>query len=211
MQTLLWNGFNPCAFVVWSLSLSPLISLYLSPTGFAALCMYVIPSQSPTLSSYSTQVLGPDSSVSYTIEPYTISACKPIFVHDNEHVLPLWHAGPSALSVPRCYFDHVSHVLHSWMSTIFFLTHSASLLQLVCFFYSETMICVQADYCLFLNMPPWDFSFFFNCKFPMKSITCVPFSSIRIPYCASSLTLPSVDHHQGFALLFALGFTYCRS
>lgn len=78
-------------------------------------------------------------------------------------------------------------------------------------FYSETMICVQADYCLFLNMPPWDFSFFFNCKFPMKSITCVPFSSIRIPYCASSLTLPSMDHHQGFALLFALGFTYCRS
>lgn len=27
------------------------------------------------------------------------------------------------------------------------------------FFYSETMIHVQADYCLFLNMTPWDFFF----------------------------------------------------
>lgn len=61
---------------------------------------------------------------------------------------------------------------------------------------------------MWLKNPPWGFSFFFNCNFSIKSLTAVPFLSVRTPDCTSSLCLlPTTSWELHY--FFSWEFTYC--
>lgn len=58
---------------------------------------------------------------------------------------------------------------------------------------------------MWLKNPLWGFSFFFNCNFSIKSLTAVPFLSVRTPDCTSSLCLlptTSWDLHYYYFFFF---------
>lgn len=195
-------NFSHCLHLLFPISL-PSVSL--------PLCTSVISSQFSRLSSYSNLVLGPDSSVSYTIESHITSSFKaPICTW-------LWVCITFVTCWSEC-SECPLLLIWPYHSCVIFLDgykHFSNTLRFPVtnnlLSYSETMVHVPPDYFLFLNMPPRDFPFFFNCNFSIKPLTAVPFLSVQIPDCTSSLSLSAVDHQLGFALFFALEFTYCSS
>lgn len=69
---------------------------------------------------------------------------KPIFVHDYEHVLHLQRADLSAMNVPRCWSDHITHLTYPGVTT--------SLFPACTFFHFFTMIHMPTDHCVLLNV-----------------------------------------------------------
>lgn len=131
---------------------------------------------------------------------------KPIFVHDYEHVLHLQRADLSAMNVPRCWSDHITHLTYPGVTT--------SLFPACTFFtFLQWYICQQTIVrCwMLLENSPWGFSFFFICNFSIKLVTDVAFLSIIIPDSIFNHSLSSAEHQFWICVILSLEFSYCSS
>lgn len=131
---------------------------------------------------------------------------KPIFVHDYEHVLHLQRADLSAMNVPRCWSDHITHLTYPGVTT--------SLFPACTFFtFLQWYICQQTIVCcwMLLENSSWGFSFFFICNFSIKLVTDVAFLSIIIPDSIFNHSLSSAEHQFWICVILSLEFSYCSS